>query len=80
MLCFPFQTGFDFNVRSHGGILQLSEDVLAVGIQRQGEVVIPHGSTRLQPGDVLILVGNQASLQETRRLLDGTPNSDIKSK
>ncbi|MBE7469649.1 MAG: hypothetical protein HS114_10975 [Anaerolineales bacterium] len=51
-----------------------------MGIQRQGEVVIPHGSTRLQPGDVLILVGNQASLQETRRLLDGTPNSDIKSK
>ena len=30
-------------------------DALIVMIQRQGEVVIPSGSTQLLPGDVLVL-------------------------
>jgi Kef-type K+ transport system membrane component KefB/Trk K+ transport system NAD-binding subunit len=42
-------------------------DALAVGVQRNGEVVIPHGDTSLQQGDVLILVGSIDSLRETRR-------------
>lgn len=54
--------------------IRFSGDALAVGIQRHGEVVIPHGDTRLQSGDVLILVGSQTSLQETRRLLNGNKN------
>lgn len=50
---------------------RLPGDALVIGIQRQGEMVVPHGDTILQKGDTLILIGSPESLRESRELLDG---------
>jgi Trk K+ transport system NAD-binding subunit len=53
--------------------LRLPGDALVLGIQRQGEVVVPHGDTVLHRDDVLMLVGNPESLEEGRRWLASSP-------
>ena len=49
---------------------RLPGDALVIGIQRQGEMVVPHGDTVLKRGDVLVLIGSPQSLHEAQRLLN----------
>ncbi|NPA31422.1 MAG: potassium/proton antiporter, partial [Chloroflexi bacterium] len=44
-------------------------EVLVLTIQREGEHLIPRGSTRLQRGDVLTLLGTPEALEEVERHL-----------
>ncbi|MCB9438272.1 MAG: cation:proton antiporter [Anaerolineales bacterium] len=43
--------------------LRLPTDVLVVSIQRQGQLIVPHGYTQLQLRDEITLVGRPESLQ-----------------
>ncbi len=61
------------NKRYHGLSLRktrLPGDALVIGIQRQGEMVVPHGDTIIKRGDVLVLIGSPQSLHESHRLLN----------
>ena len=49
--------------------LRLPGDALIMGIQRQGEVIVPHGDTVVHRGDILMLVGSPDSLREARHWL-----------
>jgi Kef-type K+ transport system membrane component KefB/Trk K+ transport system NAD-binding subunit len=53
--------------------LRLPGDALVAGIRRDGEVVVPHGDTALDRGDVLFVVGSAESIRETRALLAASP-------
>lgn len=48
--------------------LALPGDVLVLALHRDGEVVIPHGNTRVEVGDRLALVGSLDSLETACRL------------
>ena len=48
---------------------RLPGDALVIGVQRQGEMVVPHGDTILKSGDVLVLIGSPESLRESQKLL-----------
>lgn len=47
--------------------VQLAGDALLLGMRRNGEVLVPHGNTRLRRGDLLMLVGHDDALQEALR-------------
>jgi Kef-type K+ transport system membrane component KefB/Trk K+ transport system NAD-binding subunit len=49
--------------------LSLPGDVLIVALRRSGELLVPHGNTRLELGDRLTLVGSPDSIQTTRGML-----------
>jgi Trk K+ transport system NAD-binding subunit len=49
--------------------LNLPGDVLIVALRRDGELLIPHGNTRLEMGDRLTLVGSPDSLDTTGGML-----------
>jgi Trk K+ transport system NAD-binding subunit len=51
--------------------VRLPGDALALGIQRQGEVIVPHGDTVLQQDDILVLIGSPDALRDARLSLDG---------
>jgi Kef-type K+ transport system membrane component KefB len=54
------------NVRLYGEQLRnirLWGDALIMGLRRKGEVLVPHGDTKLRQGDLLMLVGGRDSLQ-----------------
>ena len=51
--------------------LTWSPEVLVLTIQRNGDFIIPRGSTRLQQGDVVTLLGTPAALDEAVRWLRG---------
>jgi monovalent cation:H+ antiporter-2, CPA2 family len=55
--------------------LRLPGDVLVLALRRDGELMIPHGDTRLSRNDRLTLVGSVESV-ETARLMFGKPNHD----
>jgi hypothetical protein len=44
----------------------LAGNALVLGVRRAGEVVVPHGDTALERGDMLMLVGSPDSLREAR--------------
>ncbi|MBZ0301317.1 MAG: cation:proton antiporter [Anaerolineae bacterium] len=49
--------------------LRLPGDVLVLGLMRDGDVIVPHGYTRLKLNDDMTLIGQPRSLEEvTRRL------------
>lgn len=50
--------------------IKLPGDALVVGVQRAGEVLVPHGDTVLRRRDTLVLVGNPEALRAARRQLD----------
>jgi Kef-type K+ transport system membrane component KefB/Trk K+ transport system NAD-binding subunit len=50
--------------------VRLPGNALVLGIQRDGEVMVPHGDTVLQRRDLLMLVGSPDSLLEARRFLE----------
>jgi CPA2 family monovalent cation:H+ antiporter-2 len=49
--------------------LGLPGDVLVVSLRRDGELLVPHGNTRLEIGDRLTLVGSPDSIHATRGML-----------
>ncbi|HEV2123703.1 MAG TPA: TrkA C-terminal domain-containing protein [Chloroflexota bacterium] len=51
--------------------LQFPGDVLVLAVQRRNGILIPHGSTRLESGDHLTLVGSVHSLKAAETLFDG---------
>ena len=48
----------------------LPGDALVMGLRRSGEVLVPHGDTRLKQGDLLMLIGHEESLQQAINQLD----------
>jgi Trk K+ transport system NAD-binding subunit len=44
--------------------LRLPPDVLLLEISRDGQVIVPHGYTRLRQGDEITVVGKPDSLRE----------------
>jgi uncharacterized protein with PhoU and TrkA domain len=51
--------------------LELPEEVVIAAIQRNKEIVIPKGNTRVVKGDIAFLVGKENSLEECILLLEG---------
>jgi Kef-type K+ transport system membrane component KefB/Trk K+ transport system NAD-binding subunit len=49
--------------------LRLPGDVLIVAMRREGELLVPHGNTRLEIGDRLTLVGSPDSIRTARGML-----------
>ncbi len=49
--------------------LALPPQVLIISITRNGEVLIPHGETLLQPGDTVVALTQQDEAEELRRIL-----------
>jgi len=48
--------------------LRLPGDVLVSAVRRDGELIVPHGNTRLNPGDRLTLVGSIQAVDTVRQL------------
>jgi len=51
--------------------VRLPGDALVMGLRRRGEVLVPHGDTKLRQGDLLMLVGRHDSLAGAISLLSG---------
>ena len=51
-------------------ILGLPEDVVVLAVRRDGELMVPHGKTKLQIGDQVTLAGSEDSIEEASRLLE----------
>ena len=49
--------------------LDLPADVLLLALRRDGELMVPHGNTRLMEGDHLTLLGSDECTNITRDLL-----------
>jgi Trk K+ transport system NAD-binding subunit len=52
--------------------LGLPGNLLVLAISRNGEMIVPHGNTRLKSGDILTLLGNVEELEEANSLLRGS--------
>ncbi|HPJ97054.1 MAG TPA: monovalent cation:proton antiporter family protein [Syntrophales bacterium] len=52
------------------GEVRLPGNALIMGIRRGGDVIVPHGSTTLAVGDILMLVGSPEAIRETRMLMN----------
>lgn len=50
--------------------LLLPGDVLMVAMRRGGELIIPHGDTRIESGDFLTLMGSQESIDMARLMFE----------
>jgi CPA2 family monovalent cation:H+ antiporter-2 len=48
--------------------VHLPGDLLVLALRRQGELLVPHGNTRLEEGDHLTLVGSMEFIEEGQRL------------
>jgi Trk K+ transport system NAD-binding subunit len=44
--------------------IRLPGDALILGLRRSGEILVPHGDTNLELGDLIMLVGHQDSLHK----------------
>jgi Trk K+ transport system NAD-binding subunit len=51
--------------------IRLPGNALVLGMRRQGDIVVPHGDTVLQRGDILMLVGSPDALRQSRWQLEG---------
>lgn len=51
--------------------LDLPEDVVISAVQRNKEIIIPKGDTRLVKGDIVYLVGKEEGLRECMKMLEG---------
>ncbi len=50
--------------------IRMPGNALVIGIQRNGEILVPHGDTRLNLGDNLLLLGSNECLLEATNLLE----------
>jgi trk system potassium uptake protein TrkA len=55
--------------------IEFPGDVLVLAVRRQGELVVPHGDTRLSAGDQITLLGN-CECVEISRLMVATSAAD----
>lgn len=51
--------------------VRLAGNALVIGLQRNGEIIVPHGDTVMEAGDTLLLLGSPTSLLESAAMLDG---------
>lgn len=51
--------------------LQLPGDTLAVAIRRNGELIVPHGNTKIECGDYLTLISSLEFVEQGRQLFVG---------
>ena len=61
------------NPQSAGGTLRdlsLPGDVLVVALYRQGELIVPHGNTRIEAGDRLTLMGSAEHIETARPIFE----------
>ena len=61
------------NPQSAGGTLRdlsLPGDVLVVAVYRQGELIVPHGNTRIEAGDRLTLMGSAEHIETARPIFE----------
>lgn len=49
--------------------LALPGDVLVLAVRRSGELIVPHGDTRLERGNHITLVGSLEHIEDARRML-----------
>ena len=56
--------------------LDLPDDALLVAIERHGHSLLPHGSTRIEPGDLVIALVHPNTAEETRAALHGDNERD----
>ena len=52
--------------------VRLAGNALVIGLQRNGEIIVPHGDTIMEVGDTLLLLGSPTSLLESAAMLDGS--------
>ncbi len=50
--------------------IRMPGNALVIGIQRNGEILVPHGDTKLNLGDNLLLLGSKECLLEATDLLE----------
>lgn len=53
-------------------LVRLPGDALVLGLRRDGEVLVPHGNTKLRQGDLLMLVGHWDSLEQALARLNNS--------
>ena len=51
--------------------LRLPGDTLVLAVRRNSELLVPHGSTQLEEGDCLTLLGSVDSVRQGRQLFEG---------
>jgi Trk K+ transport system NAD-binding subunit len=51
--------------------VHLPGDLLVLALRRQGELLVPHGNTRLEEGDHLTLVGSLEFIEDGQTLFAG---------
>ena len=49
--------------------IRLPGNALVIGVQRDGEIIVPHGDTKLSKDDNLLLVGSAECLLDATDLL-----------
>ena len=63
------QSSMDIEIRDHAIVgkylrdLQLPPDVIVLSIERKGQIIITHGYTKLELGDIMTVVGSEESLE-----------------
>jgi Kef-type K+ transport system membrane component KefB/Trk K+ transport system NAD-binding subunit len=55
--------------------LGLPGNLLILSVRRNGELIIPHGNTRIEPGDQLTILGDIATLDEAAAALENVEQS-----
>ena len=60
-----------FGRRLHS--VHLPGNALVIGVERGGEIIVPHGDTLLNQDDKLLLIGSAECLIESTALLNGNP-------
>ncbi len=50
--------------------IRLPGNALVIGVERGGEIIVPHGNTRLNQGDNLLLIGSVECLNQATDLLN----------
>lgn len=51
--------------------MELPQDVVIAALQRNKEIIIPKGDTRLVKGDIIYLVGKEEGLRECMEMMEG---------
>jgi Trk K+ transport system NAD-binding subunit len=50
--------------------LKISGDVLILSIRRGTEILVPHGGTRVEPGDLLMVLGEPGAVETLANRLE----------
>jgi Trk K+ transport system NAD-binding subunit len=50
--------------------IELPGDVLVIAIRRKGDIIVPHGETRLERGDALTMVGSCDWIEQAKTMIE----------